>query len=444
VSATAAAAAFVRRLSLENVSRQVRNAALESILDTFACALAARDERVSAGVRDFVAAEGTRTECALWGSALRASPSRAALANGAAAHALDYDDVNWAMNGHPSAPLLPAALAVAEARRAGGRDLLAAYVAGFEVQARVGQAISITHYARGWHPTATLGALGATAAAGKLFGLDEAALRRAFGIAASQLAGSRMNFGTDAKPLHAGLAAQTGVLSAELAARGVTAREDALEAEMGVADLYDGHPPLELGPLGAPFALRDPGVELKPYPSCRFTHRTIDAVLELRARHPRAQVDSMECAIDPFALKILIYPTPRTGLEAKFSLPYCAAIAWLDGWPTLDSFRDERLARADVQEFMRRVVVREASGDQDQVSIALRSGFRASERVKLARGAPARPLTEEERLRKVRGCAAPVLGEERCERLIAAVAALEDVRDARALSALLVPAEGSS
>jgi 2-methylcitrate dehydratase PrpD len=167
-------------------------------------------------------------------------------------------------------------------------------------------------------------------------------------------------------------------------------------------------------------------------------------VLELRARHPRAQVDSMECAIDPFALKILIYPTPRTGLEAKFSLPYCAAIAWLDGWPTLDSFRDERLARADVQEFMRRVVVREASGDQDQVSIALRSGFRASERVKLARGAPARPLTEEERLRKVRGCAAPVLGEERCERLIAAVAALEDVRDARALSALLVPAEGSS
>jgi 2-methylcitrate dehydratase PrpD len=417
--------------------------ARESILDTLACALAARGERVSRAVRDWVSAEGGAGTATVWGSGLRTSPARAALANGTAGHALDYDDVNWAMNGHPSVPLLPAALAVAEALGASGRQLLTAYVAGFEAQARVGQALSLSHYARGWHPTATLGALGATVAVGKLLRLDEAALRRAIGIAAAQLAGSRMSFGTDAKPLHAGLAAQAGVTAASLAARGVTAREDALEAEMGVGDLYDGSRPLELPPLGTPFALVDPGVELKPYPACRFTHRTIDGMLALRARHPRAELDSIECAIDPFAQKILIHPRPHTGLEAKFSLPYCAAVTWLDGWPGLEAFSDRRAARDDVQQLLRRVEVSDASGPEDEVRIVLRSGFRASERVRVARGSPEKPMTQEERLNKARACAAPALGEPRTEELIRRVEDLERLTDVGALCALLAVEEVS-
>ena len=197
------------------------------------------------------------------------------------------------MNGHPTVPLLPAAFALAEAGGCTGEQLLRAYVVGFEVEARLGQALGRPHYERGWHATSTLGVFGATAASGVLLGLDAGALRRAFGIAVSRASGTRANFGTDTKPLHAGLAARAGLEAAQLAQRGVTAREDALEMDMGLADLYGGRVPFELPSLDDGFALERPGVELKPYPSCRFTHRAIDAVLSLREKHarPRAARD---------------------------------------------------------------------------------------------------------------------------------------------------------
>jgi 2-methylcitrate dehydratase PrpD len=141
-----------------------------------------------------------------------------------------------------------------------------------------------------------------------LLGLDAGQLRRAFGIACSRASGTRANFGTDTKPLHAGLAARAGLEAAELALLGVTAREDSLEAEMGLADLYGAKRPAALPPLGAPFALEKPGLELKPYPSCRFTHRAIDTVLALREKHRERELASMELASDPLGLKILIYP----------------------------------------------------------------------------------------------------------------------------------------
>jgi 2-methylcitrate dehydratase PrpD len=445
VSATAEAVEFARDLSLDRVSPRARSAARDAILDALACALAARHERAVRSVREWVRDEGSRGRCGVWGSTLRASPSRAALANGTSAHALDFDDVCWAMNGHPTVPLLPAVLAVAEARGASGADALAAYVAGFEVQARLGQALGIAHYERGWHPTATLGGIGATIAAGRLLGLDAPALRRALGIACSTAAGSRMNFGTDTKPLHAGLAAQSGVVAAELAARGVTAREDGLEADMGLADLYDGACPLALPSFAEPLALEKPGIELKPYPSCRFTHRLVDGVLALRERHPGERALRFELRLQPFAHKILIYPAPTSGLEAKFSAPYCAAVAWLDGWPRLESFSDERAARADVQSLLRAVEVGDASGsDEEEIAVVLASGARDAERVRLPRGHPERPLSEAERLRKVRDCAGPALGARRAEELIRVVGRLERLRDVRELTALLAPAGGDA
>lgn len=444
MSATAEVAAFAAGLTLDQLPEQVRRTACTAILDALGCALAAQPERVATLVRSWIADEGSSGAASVWGSPLRASTSRAALANGTAAHALDFDDVNWSMNGHPTVPLLPAVLAVAEARGASGGALLTAYAAGFEVQARVGQALSISHYDRGWHPTATVGVLGATAGVARLLGLDAAALRRALGIACSQAAGSRMNFGTDTKPLHAGLAAQAGVLAAELAARGLTAREDGLEAEMGLARLYGGAEPFALPPLGAPFALEDPGLELKPYPSCRFTHRIIDAVLALRERHPGASLAALECAVTPLAHKVLIHPEPGNGLEAKFSLPYCAAVAWLDGWPTLESFRDERVLRDDVQALLRRVAVGDATGAEEEARLVLDTGRRDVERVRLARGNPRRPLSNAERLDKLRGCAGGVLGPARIERLIACAERLEELGDVRDLVALLAPEGGNA
>ncbi len=445
MSATAEAVEFALDLCLDRVPPGAVQAARGAILDSLACALAAREERVARNVREWVADEGSRGPCTVWGSALRASPSRAALANGTSAHALDFDDVCWAMNGHPTVALLPAVLAVSEARGASGADALAAYVAGFEVQARLGQALGLAHYERGWHPTATLGGIGATIAAGRLLELDATRLRRALGIACSTAAGSRMNFGTDTKPLHAGLAAQSGVVAAELAARGVTAREDGLEADMGLADLYDGARPLALPSFSGSLALERPGIELKPYPSCRFTHRLIDGVLALRERHPQEHALRFELRLQPFAHKILIYPAPKSGLEAKFSAPYCVAVAWLDGWPRLESFSDARAGRDDVQALLRAVEVGDSTEpDAEQVAVVFASGARDSERVRLPRGHPERPLSEPERLQKVRDCAEPVLGVRGAGELIEAVGRFEQLRDVRELTALLVPPGGAA
>ena len=437
MSATERLAAFVLRLSLGDVPESVRACARAAMLDGLACAIAGRDERVTRELRGFALEQGSHPLATLWGTGERVSPALAALVNGTAAHALDFDDVSWAMNGHPTVPLLPAAFALAEATGRSGAELLRAYVAGFEVEARLGQALGRPHYERGWHATSTLGVFAAAAAAGVLLGLDASALRRAFGIAASRASGTRGNFGTDAKPLHAGLAARAGLEAALLAARGVTAREDALEMEMGLADLYGGKAPFELPRLDTGFALETPGVELKPYPSCRFTHRAIDAVLSLREKHAGRELRAIECASDPLGLKILIYPEPHTGLQAKFSLQYCVAVAWLDGWPGLGTFADARAGAADVQALLRRVVVREARSADEEVELVFADGARVREKVRIARGNPQNPLTDAQRAAKVKLCLEPTLGASRARTLVAAFETLEDVRDVRELATSL-------
>jgi len=437
MSATERLAAFALGLPLGEVPESVRASARAAMLDGLACAIASRDERATRELRGFALEQGSHPRATLWGTGERVSPALAALVNGTAAHALDFDDVSWAMNGHPTVPLLPAAFALAEANGRSGAELLRAYIVGFEVEARLGQALGRPHYERGWHATATLGVFGATAASAVLLGLDTGALRRAFGIAVSRASGTRANFGTDAKPLHAGLAARAGLEAAELAARGVTAREDAFEMEMGLADLYGGRAPFELPRLDAGFALADPGVELKPYPSCRFTHRAIDAVLCLREKHAGRELRAIECASDRLGLKVLIYPEPHTGLEAKFSLQYCVAVAWLDGWPGLGAFADPRAGAADVQALLRRVVVREARGADEEVELVFADGTRARETVRIARGNPQNPLTDAERIAKVNRCLEPMLGAARARTLVAAFERLENLRDVRELAGSL-------
>jgi len=434
LSDTTRAAGFVLRLRADAIPQASVAVARAAVLDGLACAIAGSGEPVAARLRSWACAQGGIGTATLWGTGERVPAGLAALVNGAAAHALDFDDVSWAMNGHPTVPLLPAALAAAELVNASGAELLRAFVAGFEIEARIGQMLGRPHYERGWHATATAGVFGAAAAAGFLLGLDAGELRRAFGIACSRASGTRANFGTDAKPLHAGLAARAGLEAAQLAKLGVTAREDALEAEMGLADLYGAARPARLPALGAPFALERPGLELKPYPSCRFTHRAIDAVLALREKHGGRELRAIEVASDPLGLKVLIHPTPRTGLEAKFSLQYCAAVAWLDGWPGLASFSDARAAGSDVQDLLRRVAVREAPGPEEEVELVFRDGARARATARLARGNPELPLSEAERLAKVRACVAPALGEDRARRLIETVESLESLPHASELA----------
>jgi 2-methylcitrate dehydratase PrpD len=432
-SAEIAARAASRRLG--DVPRMALQAAKAAILDTFAVALAARGERVVSAVEGFVGEEGSAGPCTVWGSALRAGPARAALVNGTAAHALDFDDVCWAMNAHPSAVLWPAALAVAEKVGASGAQALLGYIAGFEAEADLGAALGREHYAAGFHPTATLGTVAAAVTAGCVLEADAACLRRAIGIACSEAAGSRMSFGTDTKPLHAGLAAQAGVTAALLAGRGVTAREDAIEADMGLAALYRGTIP------SAPrtgYALVSAGIEQKLYPSCRFTHRVIDAVLALRARNAERDLVAIDCVVDPFASEIVTHPRPTTGLEAKFSMEYCAAVAWLDGVPGPNAFSDLRAARNDVQRLLRLVTVQRGTPDLETVTVTWANGRTDFETVRVAKGSPARPLTADERLEKVRACASALLAD-RFDAFVDLAGRLEALTDVRQLTRLLGP-----
>jgi 2-methylcitrate dehydratase PrpD len=358
-----------------------------AILDGLACAVAGRDERVTRELRGFALEQGSHPRATLWGSGERVSPALAALVNGAAAHALDFDDVSWAMNGHPTVPLLPAAFASAEALGCSGEDLLRAYVVGFEVEARLGQALGKPHYERGWHATSTLGVFGATAASAVLLGLDEAGLRRAFGIALSRAAGTRANFGTDTKPLHAGLAARAGLEAAELALRGVGAREDAFEMSMGLADLYGGATPFALPPLDAGLDLERPGVELNR--TRRAASRTATTPLAAEHARPRAardRVRAIRSSEDPHL------PGARTGSgSGSRSNTVSRSPGSTDGRV---SARSRTLAPGLTQAALLRAGGRaRISSAEEEVELVFATA-RARESVRVARGNPQNPLSD--------------------------------------------------
>jgi 2-methylcitrate dehydratase PrpD len=353
------------------------------------------------------------------------------------------------MRGHPSAPLLPAVLAVGEKAGGSGRDLLTAFVLGFEVEARLGRAIGEAHYALGWHATSTLGTLGAVAACARLLNLDVGGTKTALGIAASLASGLQQNFGTMTKPLHAGWAARNGVVAAELASRGFTADPRALEGESGFLRAMSGGSEVDLEPLAAPgdpFEITASGIGVKLYPCCYAVHRSLDAALELRVRHriDPGSIARVEVEVSRGALLPLRHEPPTTGLEGKFSLSYCLAAALVDGRVGLASFTDEAVCRPAVRELMSKVEAREGAepgafpiGGYAEVRIALRDGSEQGLRVDTPRGDPSRPLTWEELVEKFRDCAGTVLPTQTVERTLRMVERLEELPDVGELTETL-------
>jgi 2-methylcitrate dehydratase PrpD len=445
-------ARFVVDSDYESLPEQAVTAAKRAVLDTLAVSIAGCREDagqiIAAYVRD-LAADG---DAGVIGCSFRAAATEAALANGTFAHALDYDDVSMSMVGHPSAPLLPAVLALGERTGASGREVILAFVLGFEVQCKAGAAISRSHYAHGWHPTATLGTLGAAAASAKLLGLNTEATRAALGIAASLAGGSRQNFGTMTKPLHAGVAARNGVVAALLAQRGFTADPDIIEAPLGFLTLFarrgDYDPEKVVASLGEPFDIVQPGIGVKLYPCCYAAHRALDATLALKQERSvgAEQVRKVEVEVSRGTGMPLIHHRPQTGLEGKFSMEYCLAAALLDGRVTLASFADDAVQRPQAQELLRRVEMVEAEdapqGDPPiagaaTVTLTLDDGSPLSRRVDIPKGDPRAPVTWEELAAKYRDCAAAVLSPETTERSLEIIDCLETAPGARELMDLV-------
>ena len=402
------------------VNAHARARAAAAFTDAIGVMLAGASEP-SATIAQAIAAEEGTGDCHVVGTAIRTSPAFAAFANGVAAHALDYDDMCFVSLAHPSCVLVPASLAAGELVHVPPTTLLDAYVIGFEIECRLGMVMNPRHYhSRGWHCTSSIGTLGAAAASARILGLDEHMTRHALGIAASSACGVKENLGSMVKPLHAGMAARNGIMAARLAQRGFTASPHAIDGPQGYLAVMDSERPsldVAVSDLGGRWEILDTGVTVKLYPSCAATHPPLDALVELKRReHLTAdRIAAIDIDVDSMTPRLLIHANPRTGLEAKFSMPFCAAAAIVYPQIGIDTFTPEQIQNPAVQALMPRVTLRANAAfdaaaplSQARATIRLRDGREVSQSADGARGYPGR-LTDEELKTKFVDCAGRAL-----------------------------------
>jgi len=344
----------------------------------------------------------------------------AALVNGAAAHALDYDDnIHYAMT-HPSAVLLPALLALGEQENRSGADIITAWLVGIEVQVAVGHGVNRLHYDNGFHATSTVGTIGAAAACARLLGLDVARTRDAISLGFSMAAGTKAQFGTMAKPFHAGMAAKNAVIAARLAEAGINSAPEPLEGQYGFRDLYVGSASRGwdgvLDDLGAPLAAERYGLEPKCYPCCAGAHRALDGLLGLQAQHgfTADDVAGIDTLVGWGNASSLLYPDPSQEMEARFSMQYCIAAALVGGGLRLADFVGASIHRPEVRRFFPLITMRtHPRGDAEapaerkpaEITVRLKDGRALHASIQHARGTMFRPFTTAELHEKFRDCA---------------------------------------
>ncbi|MCH8801930.1 MAG: MmgE/PrpD family protein [Chloroflexi bacterium] len=368
-------AEYVVKTSLEDFPPEAIVAAKAAIIDCLGCALAGSKEPLADILAGYLTGLGGKPAATVIGRGFKTSAPEAGLINGAMSHALDYDDITFITKTHPSAVLIPAALPVAEEVGASGRDMLLAYLVGFEVACAVGDAISPAYYDDlGWHPTGPLGALGAAAAASRLLGLDAEQTAMAISLGASQASGLRQNFGTMTKPFHAGHACKSGITAAKLVLGGFTAGTDALEGRFGFMRAFSGgndyDPEKAAASLGSRCFMVESGVEIKKYPCCGSAHLALDATAMIQQREAlnAADIERIEVRVDFDPPRSLIHSRPKEGLEGKFSMQYCLAAEILDGQVGMSSFTDEQVMRPEAQELIPKIEMKRHPGFEGQTS----------------------------------------------------------------------------
>ena len=418
---TAAYGAFIAQLEFKALPQAVVDVAKQGFTDCVGVMLAGSREPVTAAVEKVLLADQSAGPASLYFSSKRASAPAAAWINGTAAHALDYDDV--ALKGsHPSAVLVPAILAEAQALNSSGRDMLAAYVAGYEVWADLIARERGNYQRKGWHPTGVFGAIGAAAACASLHGLDATKAAHALGAAASEASGVMSNLGSMVKPTHPGKAAASGIYAARFAAAGISATTDALEHAQGylAALSPQGDVDLDTPPRLPPqhSQMTEQGLSIKQYPVCYRAHRAIDAMLGLLKKQPVAAKDVKEIRVS-FSnshLVILKNHRPQDAIAAKFSIEFAMACALLAGRVGLRDLIDEFVRSAEVQQLIERVAIdidpEEEAGTSgyapyDHVQLTLADGrVLKSEKIRYAMGDPHAPLTAADLWTKFEDCCA--------------------------------------
>lgn len=418
-------AQFIVETNLDDIPESSYAAVREAVFDGIGVTLAGSVEPHGEMIINFAKREGGNGDSTIIGGGHKASATMGALANGTLGHALDYDDMGGF--GHPTVALLPAALALGEQVGASGREVLGAYIIGFEMGNRLSRASRYTQGERGFHSTSLFGTMAATAVASRILGLDAKQTQMALGAAGSMSSGVLQNFGTYTKPLHAGMGGRNGVMAALLAKDGWLASENILESKVGWAAAYIGNGNFDVEMMADGLGTRWAStgtIVIKKYPCCGSNHSTLDSLLGLIAEHGFTLDDVERVEVDGFpALShVLLYPEPSYAFQGKFSVDYNVATALVDGKINMDSFTDEKLNRPEYQEAAEKVKINTLSNwdpnyaahpHANPVTVHLKSGdvlTRATDRHQM-HGTPADPLTEEELVSKFRTNASRVLNE---------------------------------
>ncbi len=438
-------AAFTATLDDKTIPGEVTERAKLLVLDLVGIALRARFDADStpAMMRAAERLGAAGGACGVIGDAAGYVPPMAALINGALGHSLDFDDTHAPASLHPSAPVVPAALAAAQMVGASGRDLVAGIVAGYEVICRLGQALTpAEHYDRGYHPTATCGAFAAAAAAGRVMGLGAEEIAHAFGIALSEAAGSLqfLENGAWTKRFQVGNAARNGLVAACFAHEGYVGASEAIEGRHGFLRAYAPNPEPEKAVAGLGETWETLNIAVKPYPGCRFTHAPIDAVLELVRKHgiDWRRVEKMEIGLSRKGIDLTGAPeaqkrAPTSVVDGQFSVHFLAGVALREGGVGWDDYK-KHLGDRDTMALLQRIHVYrdervEAVYPENlggAVRITTSEGETYEALVELPKGEPANFVTAEELRAKFGALVTPCLGEAGEAALYDAIVGLEE------------------
>ncbi len=441
---TAKLAKFVSSLSYESIPPKAMETVKIAVRDCLGVAIAGSREEDAKICAEIARQENAKEETSVIGQRFKTSALNAALANGTAAHALDFDH-SFTLMGQPTAPIIPAIFALGESLGASGRRMIEAYVAGYEVTAKMVHSLrDSTH--DGWHAPSTLGSFGAAAGCGKLLGLSAAQVEMALGITASMAGGVVANFGTMTKPLHVGLGARNGVLAAKLARGGYTANAKAIESGFGFYQVLHQDAPIDEQPIeeiGRSFSLLSDGLRIKPYPCGGLTHQVIDAVLEFRAKHGLSpeMIEAVDVDVVKHTFDRIVFRVPQTGIQGKFCMPYLVSRAISDGRIGLDIFTDEAVRDQKVLKLAERVQMRldtnlkkiDPAGRPCRVTVRLKNGQSYTREAQHAKGGPEFPMTEAELEAKFFDCAKEAMPVDMAQQALDYVARLETLDNIRPL-----------
>jgi 2-methylcitrate dehydratase PrpD len=448
----------IHRLRYEDLTSTALEWTRAAFIDTIGVTLAGIVEE---GPRILMQVPGIATapgSCLIFATDRRTSPLDAALVNGTASHALDYDDVSGTLGGHPSVMLIPPLLALAEQFCGSGRDLALAYVVGYETECRIARGVHFHHYDKGWHPTATLGIFGTVAAAARLLRFTPEQTAMTLGLAASLASGLKANFGTMTKPLHVGHTVRNGVFAALMVREGFTANAGALDAKQGFLHVFNGpgtydtdriladwYAPLEVEGGG------EPG--LKPYPCCGSTHSSINRMIHLARSHHLTpdRVEKIEIMPHGRRLPHTNNPDPRTPLAAKFSTQYVVARALADRAVRLEHFEGEAQFDPAIRELIARTEARPHPDMPDdsplqwgaEVVVTMRDGQRFASRLDdfERRGPGGQPMSRDELWEKFEDCARRALPRNNIAPLFELLGSVETLEKVADLTTLLEHAD---